>query len=74
MMEVKEKFNVTGRGMVYVVPYFENFESVIGTELELEGEMRKIKGAERNKCSSFFYGTDEEWEKRNVWLLVEEEI
>lgn len=58
------------RGIVYIVPYFDGFENAIGEKIEINDNIYTIKEVERNKCSGFFSGTEEEWKKRDVYLLV----
>jgi len=67
--KIKETFNITGRGTVHAVAWFENFESIVGTEVELDGKIYMVKEVGRNKCSAFYFD-DIPWEKRDVWILV----
>jgi len=71
MRELIELDIVELRDMTLIsTPWFEGYESLIGDTVLIKGEKYEIEDVNRNRCSGFFFGTDEEWDKRDVWLKV----
>lgn len=58
------------KGTVYMVKWVENWESLKVTQVLIDGKEFTVKDVDRNRCSTFFFRTDEEWEKRDVAVLV----
>lgn len=54
------------------VPWFENFNDIKGEKCLINNIEYEVLAVDRNRCSSFFVGTNEQWEKRDVWLKVKD--
>jgi hypothetical protein len=75
MLEFKSKekpIKIQNRGTVYFVSWFENFESVKNTPVIIDGKICFVIDVDRNRCSTFYFGRTEDWEHRDVGLLVKD--
>jgi hypothetical protein len=57
-------------GTCYMVKWIENWESIKGTTVLIDGKEFFVKNVQRNRCLGFFSGSEEEWETRDVGVLV----
>lgn len=71
-MKIVDHF-YTSKGLVIGIPFFENFESILGKKVIQNGKVYLVKEIQRNRCNGFGqYKTEKEWEERDLYLLVEE--
>ena len=52
--------------------WFEDFEAVVGYRVCIETNQYKIISIERNRCSGFFFGSDKDWNERDLYMEVTE--
>ena len=58
------------KGTVYIVNWIEDWQTLFGTQVLIDGVEFTVKNVDRNRCSMFFNGTQTEWDQRSVWVLV----
>ena len=63
-------FIVSNNELIMEVEYFNNFEAYKNKKVIIDCNTYTVIDVDRNRCSTFFYGTEEEWSKRNVFLKV----
>ena len=69
-IDVKEWFHI-GDDLVAQVSWWDKWENSIGEIVINRSLTYKIIDIQRNRCSGFFFGSDEEWNKRDLYLKVE---
>lgn len=73
VFESKNTFKLNKCGsIVKELEWWEEWEQAVNEVVIIDDAQYRIIDVDRNRCSGFFFGTDEEWEKRNVFAKVEE--
>ena len=55
---------------IFLVDWYDGWEDTIGNEIIIDGNEYTIIDIQRNRCSGFFFGSDEEWDHRDLYIKV----
>jgi hypothetical protein len=73
--EIKEFYKIISRGTAIVVPFFENFKDIVNGNILIDNIEYFVIDAQqpRGGLVGLKYRTDEEYEKRDIWLLIKDD-
>lgn len=71
--KISEKIPALG-GTIYIVPYFESFKNIIGETVIIDDKECVVKTIQQSPEHTFVFCTEEEWEHRDVWIFVQENL